>query len=302
MAGVWVGNSDGSPMQDVLSARGAGLVWHQFMEAALQGAPPTPFTRPPDVVEKEVCQLSGLLPTPDCPQTVSDLFAQADLPNKPDDLHRRVEVCKANGKLAFDRVPANARESKVFVVFPEPYTDWGQRNGYPAPPSQRCDDVYRGVRVAEIDGPPPETPLSGTVQVVGSAMLDDFNHLDLEVGAGANPTVWSKITEARTEGVDRALLGVWNTAGFPAGRYTLRLTVYDSFGNAIQRTSPVVVGTVATPTPVPSPAPFVPPQQAPLFGAPPTPTVPGPERPTPLPSPAIAPRFAPEATATPRRR
>ena len=70
-------------------------------------------------------------------------------------------------------------------------------------------------------------------------MMDDFNHLDLEVGAGPNPTVWSKITDGRTEGVDRALLGVWNTTSFPAGRYTLRLTVYDSLGNTIQRLSPV---------------------------------------------------------------
>ena len=37
-------------------------------------------------------------------------------------------------------------------------------------------------------------------------MLDDFHHLDLEVGAGASPTVWTKITEGRTQGVDRALL------------------------------------------------------------------------------------------------
>jgi hypothetical protein len=274
------------------------------MEAALDGTPARPFTRPPDVVEREVCQLSGLLPTADCPKTVVELFTPGDLPNRPDDLHRRVELCKVNGKLAFERVPANARESKVFVVFPEPYADWGAKNGFPPPPTQRCDDVYRGVRIAEIDAPGPETAVGGMVQVVGSAMLDDFQHLDLEVGAGPSPTVWSKITDGRTEGVDRALLGVWNTTSFPAGRYTLRLTVYDSLGNAIQRMSPVVVGTTATPTPAGSPGPFIPPQQAPLFGAPPTPTVqPGaPARPTPAPSPAINPRFAPEPTATPRRR
>src|SRR4051794_24298329 len=114
VAGVWVGNSDGSPMQDVLGASGAGRIWHQFMEAALDGVPARPFTRPADVVEREVCQLSGLLPTPECPKTVVDLFTPADLPNRPDDMFHRVEVCKVNGRLAFDLVPANARESKVF--------------------------------------------------------------------------------------------------------------------------------------------------------------------------------------------
>ena len=123
-----------------------------------------------------------------------------------------------NGKLAFDLVPANARESKVFVVFPPPDADWGPKNGFPGRPSQRCDDVYRGVKVAEIQAPGAETPVSGTVQVVGSAMLDDFHHLDLEVGRRGEPDPSGPRSPiGRTEGVDRALLGVWDTAGFPAG-------------------------------------------------------------------------------------
>jgi len=307
VTGVWVGNNDGSPMKDVQGASGAGRIWHQFMEEALDGVPARTFQRPADVVEREVCQLSGLLPTPECPKTVVELFTPTDLPNRPDDLYRRVEVCKVNGKLAFDLVPANARESKVFAVFPQPYTEWVAKNGYPQPPSQRCDDVYKGVRVAEIDGPGPETPLTGTVQVVGSAMLDDFSHLDLEVGAGPNPTIWTKITDGRTEGVDRALLGVWNTSGFPAGRYTLRLTVYDEFGNAIQRMSPAVVAAPAMPTPTASPAPFVAPAMPPLFGPTPTPAPApaAPSRPTAVPSPNPNGRFAPvqpTPTPTPRRR
>jgi 1A family penicillin-binding protein len=311
VTGVWVGNSDGSPMKDVLSARGAGLIWHQFMESALDGIPPRPFPRPADVVEREVCQLSGLLPTPDCAKTIVDLFTPADLPKEPDNLYRRVDVCKVNGKLAFDLVPANARESKVFVVFPPPYTDWGLKNGYPAPPTQRCDDVYKGVHVAEIDAPDPEKPLSGSVQVVGSAMVDNFSHLDLEVGAGPNPTVWTKITDGRTQGVDRALLGVWNTAGYPSGRYTLRLSVYDGSGNVIQRSSPAVVGAAVAPTPASSPGPFVPPQLPPLFGRPtPPPAIrPAAPRPPTGPSPGPSGLFgtpqplpAPTPAPTPRRR
>ncbi|MCC7371490.1 MAG: PBP1A family penicillin-binding protein [Chloroflexi bacterium] len=296
VAGVWVGNSDGAPMRDIQSAASAGRIWHAFMEGALEGVPARPFDRPADVVQQEVCKLSGLLPTPECPERVQGLFTPANLPNRPDNLYRRVEVCRVNGKLAFDLVPANARESKVFVVFPAPDSEWGPKNGFPAPPSQRCDDVYRGVQVAKIDGPVTETPVSGTVQVVGSAMLDDFHHLDLEVGAGPNPSVWSKITDGRTEGVDRALLGVWNTASFPSGRYTLRLTVYDSVGNSIQAASPVTVGAApSSPVPAGSPGPLPPSLMPPLFGptpAPPAgqppslvPPVGGPRPPAPSPAP-----------------
>jgi hypothetical protein len=242
-----------------------------------------------------------LQPTPECPERIQALFTPANLPSRPDDLYRRVEICKVNGKLAFDLVPANARESKVFVVFPSPDTEWGPKNGYPAPPSQRCDDVYRGVQVAKIDGPPAEGPVTGTVQVVGSAMMDDFHHLDLEVGAGPNPTVWTKITNARTEGVDRALLGVWNTASFPAGRYTLRLSVYDSVGNVIQSASPVMVGTTAaSPVPAGSPGPLPPSLIPPLFGPTPTPQAPvQPAGPTPGPPSLVPPMFGPRTPVPP---
>ena len=291
VAGVWVGNSDGSPMRDVVSAAGAGRIWHMFMEAALADVPARPFARPADVTTREVCKLSGLLPTPECPEKIQAIFAPGTIPTKADDLFRRVEVCKVNGKLAFDLVPANARESKVFVVFPPPDADWGPKNGYPGPPGQRCDDVYRGVKVADIQGPGAEAPVSGTVQVTGSAMMDDFNHLDLEVGAGASPSVWTKITDRRTEGVDRALLGVWNTAGFPAGRYTLRLTVYDSVGNAISDTSPVTVGTTVTPVIFGSPGPQAPSLIPPLFGPTPVP------QPAPGATPVLAPRTPPAGSA-----
>jgi hypothetical protein len=304
------------------------------MESALDGVPARPFDRPANVVTQEVCKLSGLLPTPDCPDKIQAIFTTANVPNRPDDLYKRVEVCKVNGKLATDLVPANARESRVYVQFPGADAAWGPKNGFPAPPTQRCDDVYRGVKVAEIESPGPETPVGGIVNVTGSAMLDDFRRLDLEVGAGPSPTVWTKITDGRTEGVDHALLGVWDASRYPPGRYTLRLTVSDSFGNSIQRQAPVIVGGQATPTPVRSPAPLLPGLMPPLFGGTPaatpaggqaTPTGPTPALgprastpapPTPMPAgptaaPAIAPRFGPpvgqptptpQTTPTPRRR
>jgi len=51
--GVWMGNSDGTPMaQGAFSASGAGPMWRLFMTAALQHLqfPPTPFRVPQDVV------------------------------------------------------------------------------------------------------------------------------------------------------------------------------------------------------------------------------------------------------------
>jgi hypothetical protein len=283
-------------MRDVQGASGAGKIWRAFMEEALAGTEHRSFHVPAEVVEVEVCALSGLLPTPDCTRRAREKFAPTNLPRRLDDLHRRVEVCKVNGKLAFDGVPANARESRVFVVLPAPYAEWGYQNGYPAPPTQRCDDVYRGLRIAQIERPLPETPVSGVVQITGSAMVDDFHHLDLDVGAGAAPSQWSRLTGARTQSVDRALLGTWDTTGLSPGRYTLRLTVTDSFGNAIERMSPVVLAPPVLLPVVASPAANATPQS--IFVAPRGPA-PAPAKPAATPTPA--PLFDPAPPAPLRR-
>jgi 1A family penicillin-binding protein len=47
---VWAGNSNHSPMNNVIGIDGAGPIWHDFMEAALEGQPAQPFPVPPNIV------------------------------------------------------------------------------------------------------------------------------------------------------------------------------------------------------------------------------------------------------------
>ena len=268
VTGVWVGNTDNSPMKDVLSVRGAGQIWHAFIEAALDGTPPRPFVRPPGVVEAEVCALSGLLPTPECRDnsspihgTIHDIFVPGvNLPTRQDDMHQQVEVCVVNGKRVTPLVPPNARELRVFVAFPEPYQAWADAHDYPQPPKERCDDVYKGERRAEIIGPRPADALvpGPSLPVVGTAYVDDFKNYTLDVGPGPNPTSWSALTEQPPQAVDKGLLGVWNTAGLQPGQFTLRLRVFDSLGNAQEGRTIVSLGGPSpqtTPSPLPTAAP-----------------------------------------------
>jgi membrane carboxypeptidase/penicillin-binding protein PbpC len=283
LTGIWVGNSDGSPMRDVFGAQGAGRIFNAFMEAALSGKPPRPFARPNGIVERQVCALSGLLATPDCPEKVVELFAPSQVPTKQDDVFKRLDICLINGKLATEHVPPNARESRVFAQFPEPMRAWGLQNGYAAPPSERCDDVYRGIKRAEFAGPPPGSPLRGTVQIVGTALMDDLRSYDLEAGTGLNPAQWMGVTMGRQQGVDNALLGVWDTSAVDPGLYTLRLTLHDGVGNTHQARTQVVVSPSGTPTALPSPNPL---------GVPATLGLP-----RPIPTPDVAPTAGPAASA-----
>src|SRR6185295_4001125 len=44
--GVWVGNSDSTPMEEIAGSNGAGLIWRDLMISYHTGRPTTSFTRP----------------------------------------------------------------------------------------------------------------------------------------------------------------------------------------------------------------------------------------------------------------
>lgn len=80
--GVWVGNTDGSPMQDVQSVEGAGPIWRDAMLAASLARRMSPFTRPDGILDVVVCTPTGLLPGPDCPSPVRELFVAGTEPTE----------------------------------------------------------------------------------------------------------------------------------------------------------------------------------------------------------------------------
>ena len=79
--GVWAGNSDNTPMNNVIGITGAGFIWHDVTEYASQyyNYPATDFARPSDIQEGTVSALTGLLPKPGEP-AVSDWFVNGTMP------------------------------------------------------------------------------------------------------------------------------------------------------------------------------------------------------------------------------
>ncbi|MCD6290406.1 MAG: PBP1A family penicillin-binding protein [Anaerolineae bacterium] len=90
VAGVWAGNSDGTPMLHTSGLTGAAPIWHDFMEAlfadpALDAAvrepdEPLSFPRPDGIVEAPICDLSSLNFGPDCPAKRTELFIDPSQP------------------------------------------------------------------------------------------------------------------------------------------------------------------------------------------------------------------------------
>ncbi|MCC6613248.1 MAG: transglycosylase domain-containing protein [Anaerolineae bacterium] len=154
VAGVWVGNADNTPMVDVTGVSGAAPIWNAFMREALLGQPEVPFQEPTGFTRLEVCALSGLLPTPDCPRRRLELFIDGTQPTQTDNLYQRFTIDTATGLLADDSTPPDRRIQRVYTVLPQEARDWGIRNGILPPPTGALvqqPDAAQGLRLLEPD-------------------------------------------------------------------------------------------------------------------------------------------------------
>ncbi len=159
VAGVWIGNADNTELDDTTGSQTAAPIWQAFMKRALEGTRPTPFRRPPNVIDQFVCKHTGTtsvtvrIPPPaakdgeekpkgkqkdqkdkaeeefegetkvidlsECPQ-VREIFAAGYPPTKTTGLEFvQLRIDTRNDKIANDRTPEEFVEEKLFVVLPE---------------------------------------------------------------------------------------------------------------------------------------------------------------------------------------
>ena len=223
---VWVGNNDNEAMKDVTGLTGAAPIWRQVMDYVLRDKPPEWYLRPPGLVDARVDAVSGLLPAPQSPATVAEMFLEGTEPKITDNVHQVFRINRDNGKLATVYTPPELVEERVYEVYPPEAEDWVRNNNIPQPPTE-YDDAF-GPPVASgpvaIMRPNPYQYVSGGVIISGNVMLDNFALYRLEFGQGLNPTSWTQLGGDHTNQVERGPLEFWDTASVPEGLYTLQLT------------------------------------------------------------------------------
>jgi penicillin-binding protein 1C len=211
VAGVWVGNSDNSPMYGISGVSGAGPIWHDFMERILESAPAQVFVRPEGIVEVEVCSVSGLLPNLDCPHTRRELFVAGREPVEECDLHQRVVIDRATGGLAAADTPANRRAERVYLVLPPQAQQWAIEANIPQPPGQAPAETATPSAAASA-ALVMTSPDVGTVYRISPSTPREAQRIEVAARAGAN------VSFSRVEFyADDELLG-----SFSAPPYTLR--------------------------------------------------------------------------------
>ncbi|MFQ5435639.1 MAG: penicillin-binding transpeptidase domain-containing protein, partial [Anaerolineae bacterium] len=187
--GVWVGNADNAPMENISGISGAGPIWHQFMRQALAGTPPAPFSRPDGLVRAEICALSGQLPGDACPFRRWEWFIAGTEPTEPDSFYKRVRVDVRTGRLVDDQTPdgqtpPEAVVEQVALDLPGVFHPWARAEGLLLLADLQAGDVAgteEGTAVAH-----PGEPLSiispdqNTVYRLSPALPPDAQKLRLE--------------------------------------------------------------------------------------------------------------------------
>ena len=192
--GVWVGNADGSPMIDVAGVDGAGPIWRNAMMAAALGRPMSRFARPAGIVEATVCSPTGLLPGPDCPSPVRELFVAGTEP------------------IAAERYYARDAEGRVSIDPPLEAREWARAAGL----TLRADGASAPGAALRI-----VAPIAGSVFYIAPELRDE--HLVIRAAAGTGVGRITFEIDGRIVG-ERPAAEPWLVWDLEPGRHTLRLS------------------------------------------------------------------------------
>jgi hypothetical protein len=216
----------------VTGASGAAPIWNAVMRRYHQDLPELWYERPPNVVNKNVCWPSGLLPSAYCQRQRSELFVAGTEPKLVDNIWQ----------------PFPPGGGQVYMILPPEAEDWVRTSGIAQPP--RSDDG--GAFVAfhpevSITWPRPGSHVTGQIQVQGNARGEEFQSYRLQIGPGLEPGQWTDLGSGNAP-VEGGALGYLNTWNLSEGLYTLRLLVQRGGGTrqwttqiTIDKTPPTVM-------------------------------------------------------------
>lgn len=208
-----------------ITPRFPAALWNALMQTASADKPADGWTLPQGVAVMTVCDPSGLLPTRECPNLVTEVFLTGSEPTQADTLFREFSVNRETGLLATVFTPPELIDNRVYMLIPENARAWAQSEGVPIPPS-----AYDAIQPPQlnpnvnISSPQLFADVNGTVQIIGTASGDDFLYYRVQVGKGLNPQTWIQLGSDSFTPVENGQLAEWDTTGL-SGLYAVQLVV-----------------------------------------------------------------------------
>jgi membrane peptidoglycan carboxypeptidase len=219
---VWTGTRGSFSLES--GPRSTAVLWNALMQTASQSLPREGWAAPADVSVINVCDPSGMLPTANCPNLVSEVFLNGNEPIQADNMYRKYAVNRETGLLATVFTLPQLIEERVYLVVPPDARSWAEGTGLEIPPSNY--DVIQPPRFDEnvnIIAPDLFSEVNGTVEIEGTAAGDGFASYRILIGQGLSPQEWIQVAEG-SEPVTNDILAEWNTFGL-SGLYAVQLQV-----------------------------------------------------------------------------
>lgn len=210
---------------ETVSPRFPAVLWNALMQLASGNAPADGWSVPQGVSTLTVCDPSGMLPTKECPNLVSEVFLNGSEPIQADNLYREFGVNRETGLLATVFTPPELVEKRVYMLVPETARDWALSAGLEIPPTSY--DAIQAPPVkptANITAPELFAEVSGGVKLVGTAAGENFSYYRVQIGKGLNPQEWIQLGGDVITPVENGVLTEWDTKGL-SGLYAVQLLV-----------------------------------------------------------------------------
>ena len=200
VTGVWVGNSNNSPMHNVSGVAGAGPIWNEFMTIAHAGEPVMAFTPPAGVRQIEVCADTGAQPSEACPSgAATGLPTIARRCPKRRISGRRSKWCAAptswppNSHRPTRSRTASSRSTRLSTV------SWAEQHGIAQPPPMAPSVTDPSQYQVAISDPPDGLLVPEWCRYQAAPSVPDFANYELQYGDSHDPGAFSPAISARSE-------------------------------------------------------------------------------------------------------
>lgn len=210
---------------EFITPRFPAALWNALMNAASETRPVDGWSAPQGITPMTVCDPSGMLPTRECPNLVTEFFLNGSEPTQADTLFREFAVNRETGLLATVFTPPELVDNRVYMIVPDEAREWAQSEGIAVPPTSY--DAIQAPPVnpfANITAPQLFADVDGKVLILGAAMGEDFKYYRVQVGKGLNPQEWIQLGEDNYTPVDGGILAEWDTTDLN-GLYAVQLIV-----------------------------------------------------------------------------
>ncbi len=210
---------------EFITPRFPAALWNALMNAASETRPVDGWTAPQGITPMTVCDPSGMLPTRECPNLVTEFFLNGSEPTQADNLFREFAVNRETGLLATVFTPPELVDNRVYMIVPDEAREWAVSEGLGIPPITY--DAIQAPPVnpnANITAPQLFADVDGKVLILGAATGEDFMYYRVQVGKGLNPQEWIQLGEDNYTPVDGGILAEWDTTDL-SGLYAVQLIV-----------------------------------------------------------------------------